>query len=57
MGPQLRIDPGVRRRKLALLLAAIVGVVGLGAGASPAFATRANGVCGGTEIPPGSNNC
>lgn len=47
----------MRRRKLALLLAAVVGVVGLGAGASPALASRASGVCGGVEIPPGSNNC
>jgi hypothetical protein len=44
-----------RTRKIALVLAAITAALTLQS--SPALAARASGVCGGVEIPPGSNNC
>lgn len=44
------------RRKIALVLAAVIGAVTIQS-SSPALASRANGVCGGVEEPPGSENC
>jgi len=45
----------MRRRRMALVLALVVGALAVPAG--PALAQRASGVCGGVESHPGSNNC
>ena len=48
-----------RPRTIAAVVVAVVAALSLQAG--PALAghssSRASGVCGGTEIPPGSDNC
>ena len=54
-GPRVTEAMTRSRRKIAALLAVVATALALSAG--PADAGRASGVCGGTEVPPGSNNC